>query len=146
MKGPVTGVATGDREIIYRFLVLRMIVATLVVGAGMMIIQVTNQSFPVRPLYLLLAASTATGGAAYLGIRHGVPHRLGLWALMISDLILEAAIIHFAGGVASQFTLVYCLTIVAAAFLLEMSGGLVTAILASTFSPAPFFTVAVAIG
>jgi two-component system sensor histidine kinase PilS (NtrC family) len=132
MTGPVAGVSAGEREIIYRFLVLRMIVATFVVGAGMMIIQVTNESFPVRPLYLLLAASTLTGGAAYLGIRGGVPHRLGLWVLMVSDLVLEAAIIHYAGGVASQFTLVYCLTIVAAAFLLEMSGGLVTAIIAST--------------
>jgi two-component system sensor histidine kinase PilS (NtrC family) len=111
-----------------------MIVATFVVGAGMMIIQVTSQSFPVRPLYLLLAASTVTGGAAYLGFRlWGVSHRLGLWALMVSDLVLEAAIIHYAGGVSSQFTLIYCLTIVAAAYLLEMSGGLVTAILASTF-------------
>jgi two-component system sensor histidine kinase PilS (NtrC family) len=109
-----------------------MIVATFVVGAGMMIIQVTNQLFPVRPLYLLLALSTATGGAAYLGFRHGVPHRLGLWILMVSDLVLEAAIIHFAGGVASQFTLVYCLTIVAAAFLLDMPGGLGTAIIASS--------------
>jgi len=110
-----------------------MIVATFVVGAGMMIIQVTNDSFPVRPLYLLLAVSTLSGGAAYLGFRFEVPHRLGLWALMVSDLFLAAAIIHYAGGVASQFTLIYCLTIVAAAFLLEMSGGLGTAIIASTF-------------
>jgi two-component system sensor histidine kinase PilS (NtrC family) len=109
-----------------------MIVATFVVGAGMMIIQMTSESFPVRPLYLLLAVSTLTGGAAYLGFRFGVPHRLGLWVLMVSDLLLEAAIIHFAGGIASQFTLVYCLTIVASAFLLDMSGGLGTAILSST--------------
>jgi two-component system sensor histidine kinase PilS (NtrC family) len=132
MKGPVSKVSVRERLIIYRFLVLRMIVATFVVGAGMMIIQVTNESFPVRPLYLLLAASTLTGGAAYLGIRQGVPHRLGLWILMVSDLVLEAAIIHYAGGVASQFTLVYCLTIVAAAFLLDMPGGLGTAIIASS--------------
>ncbi|MCK4773454.1 MAG: hypothetical protein KAT30_01670, partial [Candidatus Krumholzibacteria bacterium] len=76
------------------FLVLRMIVATFVVGAGMMIIQVTNESFPVRPLYLLLALSTLSGGAAYLGFRLGLSHRLGLWILMVSDLLLEAAIIH----------------------------------------------------
>ena len=132
MVGPVARVSAGEREIIYRFLVLRMIVATFVVGAGMMIIQVTNELFPVRPLYLLLAVSTVTGGAAYLGIRQGVPHRLGLWVLMISDLVLEAAIIHYAGGVASQFTLVYCLTIVAAAFLLDMPGGLGTAVIASS--------------
>jgi two-component system sensor histidine kinase PilS (NtrC family) len=133
MGNPVNRDSMREREIIYRFLVLRMIVATFVVGAGMMIIQVTNESFPVRPLYLLLALSTLSGGAAYLGFRFGLPHRLGLWTLMISDLFVEAAIIHYAGGVTGQFTLVYCLTIVAAAFLLEMSGGLVTAIIASTF-------------
>jgi two-component system sensor histidine kinase PilS (NtrC family) len=132
MENPVFGDSLREREIIYRFLVLRMIVATFVVGAGMLIIQMTSQLFPVRPLYLLLAVSTLTGGAAYLGFRFGVPHRLGLWALMICDLVLEAAIIHYAGGIASQFTLVYCLTIVASAFLLDMSGGLGTAILSST--------------
>lgn len=133
MENPVFRDSLREREIIYRFLVLRMIVATFVVGAGMMIIQMTSEFFPVRPLYLLLGASTLTGGAAYLGFRCGVPHRLGLWVLMVSDLLLEAAIIHFAGGIASQFTLVYCLTIVASAFLLDMSGGLGTAILSSTF-------------
>jgi two-component system sensor histidine kinase PilS (NtrC family) len=132
MDGPDSRVSLGERERIYRFLVLRMIVATFVVGAGMMIIQVTNESFPVRPLYLLLAASTLMGGAAYLGIRSGVSRRLGLWILMVADLVLEAAIIHYAGGVASQFTLIYCLTIVAAAFLLDMPGGLGTSIIASS--------------
>jgi len=133
MTDPAARVSPGKREIIYRFLVLRMIVTTFVVGAGIMIIQVTNDAFPVRPLYLLLAVSTLTGGAAYLGFRSGVPHRLGLWVLMVSDLVIEAAIIHYAGGVASQFTLIYCLTIVAAAFLLDMAGGLATAIISSTF-------------
>jgi len=133
MTDPAARVSPGKREIIYRFLVLRMIVTTFVVGAGIMIIQVTNDAFPVRPLYLLLAVSTLTGGAAYLGFRSGVPFRLGLWVLMVSDLVIEAAIIHYAGGVASQFTLIYCLTIVASSFLLDMAGGLATAIISSTF-------------
>lgn len=132
MRNPSAGGSFGEREIIYRFLVLRMIVATLIVGAGVMIIQVSNETFPVRPLYILLAVNALTGGAAYLGFRCGVSHRLGLWVLMVSDLLMEAAIIHYAGGVASQFTLIYCLTVISAAFLLNMSGGLGTAILAST--------------
>jgi len=121
-----------EREFIYRFLVLRMVVATLVVGAGMMIVHVTNGSFPVRPLYLLLAAHTLAGGAAYAAFRLGIPHRPGLWALMIADLLLEAGIVHYSGGVSGQFTLIYCLTIVSAAFLLDMPGGLGTAIVSST--------------
>lgn len=132
MANLVARASLGERETIYRFLVLRMIVATFIVGTGMMIIQVTNESFPVRPLYLLLAVSALTGGATYVGFRFGLGHRVGLWILLISDILLGAVIIHFSGGVASQFSLIYCLTILAAAFLLEMPGGLSTAILAST--------------
>jgi two-component system sensor histidine kinase PilS (NtrC family) len=132
MGNPGTGDSLAERETIYRFIVLRMIVATFVVGAGMMIIQVTTQSFPVGPLYLLLGASAIIGGGAYLAIRLGLRVRLGLWILMVTDVLLEAAIVHFSGGVAGQFTLVYCLTIIAAAYLLEMPGGLTTAALAST--------------
>lgn len=132
MENPQNGGSAGERGTIYRFLVLRMIVATFVVGAGIMIIQVTNETFPVRPLYLLLAVSTLTGGAAYVAWRLWSNCRLALWALLVSDIFLEAAIFHFSGGVASQFSLIFCLTIIAAAFLLDVPGGLATACLAST--------------
>ncbi len=132
MENPAVRDSLGERETIYRFLVLRMIVATFVIGAGVTITQVTNESFPVRPLYLLLAISTLAAGGAYAGIRLGLSHRLGLWCLLVFDIFVEAAIVHYSGGVASQFSLIYCLTIIAAAFLLEMPGGLSTAVVAST--------------
>ncbi|MDH3197144.1 MAG: ATP-binding protein [Candidatus Krumholzibacteria bacterium] len=127
-----TGVALDDRRTIYLFLILRMIVAAFVVGAGITIAQVTNAAFPVRPLYLLLAASVATAALFYAALKVKAPLRTALWAMMVADIGIEAAIVHFSGGVASQFSMVYCLTIVAAAFLLEMPGGLVTAVLSST--------------
>lgn len=120
-----------EKKTIWLFLILRMIAVAFVVGAGIMIIQVTNESFPTRPLYFLLAVSVFTGLAFYAGIKVGVPIRPGLWAIMVTDIFIEAAVIHYSGGISSQFSIVYSLTIVAAAFLLEMPGGLATAIIAS---------------
>lgn len=116
---------------IFLFLIARMVGAALVVGAGITIIQVTNSAFAVRTLYTLLALSIITGGACYAAIKLGVPRRHALWVIMVLDIALEATIIHFSGGMASQFSMIYCLTIVAAAFLLELPGGLVTAVLGS---------------
>jgi len=123
--------ATDTKKTIWLFLILRMIAAAFVVGAGIMIIQVTNESFPTRSLYLLLAVSVVTGFLFFAGLKLGVPVRTGLWAIIITDIIIEAAVIHHSGGISSQFSIVYSLTIVAAAFLLEMPGGLATAIIAS---------------
>jgi two-component system sensor histidine kinase PilS (NtrC family) len=116
-----------------RFLVLRLIVAALVVGAGIMIIQMTNERYPVRALYALLALSAVTGGAAYAVFRAGVPFRTVVWIVTVADVVLEGAVIHYSGGMASQFSMIYCLSIVAAAFLLQMRGGLSAAAMASSF-------------
>ncbi len=121
----------GTQRTIWLFLILRMIAAALVLGAGIMIIQVTNEAFPVRPLYFLLATSVITAGALYVALKAGIPVRPAIWTIMVADILLEAAIIHYSGGMSSQFSMVYALTIVAAAFLLEMPGGLAMAMLAS---------------
>jgi len=125
------GASVRHRRTIHLFLSLRLIVATLVVGAGIMIIQVTNESFPVRPLYSLLSLSAITGGAVYAALRAGLPFRAGVWMITVADALLETGLLHYSGGVGSQFSMIYCLTIVAAAFLLDIPGGLGSAALAS---------------
>jgi len=108
-----------------------MIVAAFVVGAGIMIIQMTDQRFPVTPLYALLVASVITGGIASGAVRLGASPKMAVWTIVVADILLEAAIVHFSGGTSSQFSMIYCLTIVAAAFMLEVPGGLASAILSS---------------
>jgi two-component system sensor histidine kinase PilS (NtrC family) len=129
--GPEPGAPRNSRRTVYLFLVLRMIVAAFVVGAGIMIIQMTNQRFPVGPLYALLIASVITGGIASAAVRLGASPKMAVWTIVVADIVLEAAIVHFSGGSSSQFSMIYCLTIVAAAFMLEVPGGLATAILSS---------------
>lgn len=96
-----------------------------------MIIHVTNEQFPVRPLYALLALSLATGGAVYAVLPTGVSLRTVVWAITVADVLLEITIVHYSGGIAGQFSMIFCLTIVAAAFLLQMPGGLGAAAMSS---------------
>jgi two-component system sensor histidine kinase PilS (NtrC family) len=127
----ITGAGESTRKTVHLFLVLRLIVAALVVGAGIMIIQVTNEQFPVRPLYTLLALSLVTGGVVYAVLPTGVPFRTVVWIITVADLFLEIAVVHYSGGVGGQFSMIFCLTIVAAAFLLQMPGGLGAAAMSS---------------
>jgi two-component system sensor histidine kinase PilS (NtrC family) len=123
--------ARDPRRALDRFLLLRTIVACLVVGAGVTIVALTDETFNAEPLYLLLGLSALVGATGVALARLGVPVRRVAWFVVVADVALEAGIVHYSGGVSGQFTTVFCLTIAAAAFLLEMPGGLTTAVLSS---------------
>lgn len=120
-----------DRREFDRFLILRAIIAALVVGAGVTIVELTTDVFAVGPLYALLGASMAVGLTAFGLDRAGVMRRRVAWGVVVADVALSAGIMHYGGGVDGQFTTVYCLAIAAGAFLLAMPGGLVTALLSA---------------
>ncbi len=103
----------------------------LIVGAGIMILQLTQGGISVGPLYVLLVLGCVAGGLFYVGLRLGFPPVGCVWSIMVADIALEAALIHYSGGLSSQFSLIFCLTIIAAAFLLQVHGGLGIALLAS---------------
>jgi PAS domain-containing protein len=125
------GVLTGGRSEFERFLVLRTIVAALVVGAGVTIVELTDDLIRVGPLYTLLAVSAAVGVVAFGLTRLGVAVAKSAWVVVVADVALALGFMHYSGGVGGQFTTVFCLTIAAAAFLLAMPGGLGAALLSS---------------
>lgn len=112
------------------FLGLRMIVLALVVGAGIMIAQLSQDHFSVRPLYVLLLVSYVAGGVLYVATRLGLDPVTGTWITMITDVLLETGILHYGGGASSPFALIFGFSIIAAAFLLRAPGGLGIALLA----------------
>ncbi len=114
-----------------RFLVLRTIVAALIVGAGVTIVELTDELTRVAPLYVMLAASVAVGALLFVVNRLNVPVARSAWVVVVADVALALGIMHYSGGVGGQFTTVFCLTIAAAAFLLAMPGGLCAALLSS---------------
>lgn len=123
--------AKDPRRALDRFLLLRTIVACLVVGAGVTIVALTEDTFNAKPLYLLLAVSGAVGAIALVLTRLGTPPRRVSWGVVVADIGFSAGIVYYSGGVTGQFTTVFCITIAAAAFLLEMPGGLVSGVLSS---------------
>ncbi len=123
--------AKDPRRALDRFLLLRTIVACLVVGAGVTIVALTETSFDAKPLYLLLAVSALVGTVALTLTRAGISARRVSWGVVVADIGFSAGIVYFSGGVSGQFTTVFCLAIAAAAFLLEMPGGLVSSVLSS---------------
>ena len=131
MENLASGASSENNRTIEKFLLLRVLVTTLVVGAGIMIAQLANEGFPIRPVCILLLVSFTLGGVHYLSFRRGFDKRKLLWSIMVADILLGTAIVHWSGGVTSPFTLIYCFPIVAAAFLLEVHGGLGIALLAS---------------
>ena len=131
MKGLKLRGSFGLATTIRLFLGLRMIILALIVGAGIMIMQLSQDNISVGPLYVLLILSYLTGGVFYASIYLGLKPAIGLWVLMIADIAVETFMLHYSGGVTSQFSLVYCLTIIAAAYLLQVPGGLAIATLAS---------------
>jgi len=123
--------AKDPRRALDRFLLLRTIVACLVVGAGVTIVALTENTFDAKPLYLLLAVSAVVGTIALTLTRAGMSPRRVSWGVVVADIGFAAGIVYYSGGVSGQFTTVFCLTIAAAAFLLEMPGGLVSGVLSS---------------
>jgi two-component system sensor histidine kinase PilS (NtrC family) len=108
-----------------------MIVLALIVGAGIMIAQLSQDDFSVGPLYVVLVSSYAVGAIFFFAFQLGLRPVVGIWLLMVVDIALETVFLHYSGGVTSQFSLIFCLSIIAAAFLLQVPGGLGIALLAS---------------
>ncbi len=127
----VESAASVERRDFDRFLILRAIIAALVVGAGVTIVELTTDGFSVGPLYALLALSMAVSALAFGLDRIRLPRRKIAWGVVMADVTLSAAIMYYGGGVNGQFTTVYCLAIAAGAFLLAMVGGLTAAMLSS---------------
>ncbi len=123
--------AAGEQHSFERFLILRAIVAALVVGAGVTIVELTTNAFEVGPLYMLLGLSVVVGAVAFGLGRAGLSRRQIAWSVLITDVALCAGIMHYSGGVEGQFTTVFCLAIAAGAFLLAMRGGVVIGLLSS---------------
>ncbi len=124
------GAAPSARSIT-TFLALRTIILTLIVGAGIMFVQLADGTFETGPLYVLLLVGYVAGAAVFFGLKLGFPAVPALWALMAADVLIETGIVHTGGGVTSQFSLVFGLSIIGAAMLLQIYGGLGIALLAS---------------
>jgi two-component system sensor histidine kinase PilS (NtrC family) len=112
---------------------IRMAVATLVVGAAIMVSQHDDKVMTVVALYGLLGLHFISTGIVCLGFRLGfMSFSKLLWTEILTDIFVLSLIIHCMGGSSSYFTILYVLPILVGGIYFQLSGGLVTALLATS--------------
>lgn len=110
---------------------LRLVIATLVIGAAIMLLQLDNRVISVVALYSLLGAIYLTTGSSYLVFTTGVPLRIIIWMQILVDLTVLTLMIHYSGGSASYFAMLYILPVIVGGVYYQVPGGIVTAAIAS---------------
>ncbi|MBD3180448.1 MAG: PAS domain-containing protein [Candidatus Latescibacteria bacterium] len=125
-------VAVQDEEKIRRLIFVRLVVATLVVGAAIILLQAQSRELSAVALYSLLGVIYLSTGAVYLGHLRGAAFSSLVRLLIGIDLAVLTLIVHYSGGSESIFTNLYILTIFVGGFYFQVAGGLVTSLLAAT--------------
>jgi len=110
---------------------LRLVVATLVVGAAVVVLQYGEGGAAAGSLYGLLGVIYLATGSMYLAARAGVNARTLVWGTIAVDCAVLTCIMHFSGGSASPFATLFILPILLGGLWFETSGGLATAALAT---------------
>jgi len=132
MKIDPRAVNVQDEDKIRKLIYVRLVVATLVVGAATIALQAQSRELSAAALYSLLGVIYLSTGAVYLGHRRGVSFESLVRLLIGVDLAVLTLIVHYSGGSESIFTNLYILTIFVGGFYFQVSGGLVTSLLAAT--------------
>ncbi len=121
-----------QEEAMRKLTFLRLVVATVIIGAAITTFQFDENTISVVALYSLLGVTYLATGSVYLAFRSGAPFKVLMWLLIVVDIAVLTMMAHYSGGWASYFTILFVLPIIAGGQYFHVSGGLITAILASS--------------
>jgi two-component system sensor histidine kinase PilS (NtrC family) len=124
--------SNSDESSARRLVYLRLVVSTLMVGAAIMVLQMEDRAVSVAAMYELLGVLYLSAGAVYLTFRAGVELKMIVRILIIVDIVVLTLMAHFSGGAGSFFSILYILPIIIGGEYFKVSGGLVTALLATS--------------
>jgi two-component system sensor histidine kinase PilS (NtrC family) len=106
-------------------------VMTLLLGSAILIQTRLPGSFPIDPFFLLIGLTYALTVVYTLTLKYVERHRWLIDVQLGCDALVVSAIVHLTGGVASYFSSLYTLPIIAASTIQSWRGGLMVAILSS---------------
>jgi two-component system sensor histidine kinase PilS (NtrC family) len=109
-------------------MVMRLVLVTIVMVAGSLVLEVDKTFF-----YSIIAIFYFATFVYALFLRFGVPLYINAYIQIITDIILETVIIHYAGGSDSIYALLYVPSIVASGILISSTGAKTIAGLSSVF-------------
>ncbi|HSF16731.1 MAG TPA: ATP-binding protein [Vicinamibacteria bacterium] len=113
-------------------MVLRVVVVTALLGAAVVAEVIATPREPADPFYFLIALTYLLTLLYALVWRPTARHRRELAYVQIAgDIVIVTGIVHYTGGIESNFSSLYFISIIAASIILFRRGGLVAASLAS---------------
>lgn len=124
----MTGSTESDRGMRW-LLISRPIIVTTILGTEIAVLR--GEAIPLSPLYSLIALSWLLSFGYWLLLKIRLPQRLLIYLQISLDAFLVTAIVHFSGGVFSQFSLLYFLVIIASSIFLLARGGFFLATLST---------------
>jgi two-component system, NtrC family, sensor histidine kinase PilS len=110
---------------------VRVVVSTLLLGSATLIELSRPGAFPVDPFFFLIGLTYALSVAYLATLRYIDEHRWLVDLQLGADAILVSAFIYVTGGIASYFSSLYLLPIVAASMLRFRRGGMQVAALSA---------------
>jgi two-component system sensor histidine kinase PilS (NtrC family) len=113
-------------------MVLRVVVVTALLGSAVVADVVARPREPGEPLYLLIALTYLLTLLYALAWPFTTAYRRELaYAQVLGDLLIVTGIIHSTGGIESNFSFLYLISIISASIILFGRGGLIAATVAS---------------
>jgi two-component system sensor histidine kinase PilS (NtrC family) len=113
-------------------MVLRVVVMTALLGSAVVAEVLARPSEPGEPLYLLIALTYLLTLLYALAWPFTAAHRRELaYAQVLGDLFIITGIVHTTGGIESNFSFLYLISIISASIILFGRGGLIAATIAS---------------
>lgn len=122
---------TEQRRGLLWLIAARLAVSTFLLGAGVVFQVAAPGSLPIDPFFFLIGLTYGLSVIYLVSLRYLEGHPWLLDAQFAADAATVTAVLHFTGGMASYFPLLYALPIVGAGTLQRRSGGLRVAALSS---------------
>lgn len=121
----------GDSALVW-LMVLRVVVITALLGSAVVTEVIARPREPGEPLYLLIALTYLLTLLYALAWPFTVRRRRELaYVQIVGDLLIVTGIVFFTGGIESNFSFLYFISIIAASIILFRRGGLMAATVAS---------------
>ncbi|MEO8259367.1 MAG: ATP-binding protein [Acidobacteriota bacterium] len=110
---------------------VRAIISTVLLGSATLVQISSPGSFPIDPFYSLIALTYALTICFAVTLRYAERWRWLVDVQLAADVLIVSAFIYLTGGVASYFSPLYVLPIVAASSVQYRRGGLLVAVLST---------------
>src|SRR3954470_22575653 len=109
----------------------RAAVITLLLGSAILIQLRAPGSFPIDPFFALIGLTYGLTAVWTITLRFVDRHRWLIDVQLACDALIVSAIVHLTGGVASYFSSLYTLPIIAASTVQSWRGGLMVSLASS---------------